>query len=226
MGFMSKVRALTLGATHDLLDATIDLNSPSAVRQMVRDVEAALDKMKSEAAIQDGQLRTSQREKGDLETKIAAAKATITKLLASTNPKAPEVAKTTAAGVLHDQNRLGELTSLIASQQASADSMAQAVTALEAKHEQMVNRVRDLERLDRDTKAKESAAVAISNAGRVAGFADGPSIDDLQDRMSRRNDVASARFDQSMGSLHTETPDSSDVDALLESLKPAQAVAK
>ena len=49
-------------------------------------------------------------------------------------------------------------------------------------------------------------------------------IGDVQDRMNRRHDVATSKFDQAMGGLNVETPDSSDVDALLDSLKPKEAV--
>lgn len=220
MGFLNKVRAVTLGAAHDLLDKTIDMNSPSVLRQYVRDLEAAIDKMKSESAVQDGQLRTMQREQSDLQAKVETDKATITKLLASADANAKAIAQSKAAIVLRDQQHLSEIAGNILSQQNIATSMKQAVTSLETKHETMVSRVRELERLDRDTKAKESAASAISNAGKIAGDIDNPSIDDLQDRMHRRNDVASAKFDQAMGGIETETPDNADVEALLASLRP------
>lgn len=226
MSFLNKVRTLTLGAAHDLLDKAIDLNSPSAVRQSVRDMEAAITELKSNAAIQDGNLRTQIREQSELTATVAADKATIAKLLTSTDATAPAIAKAKANLVIQNQKHLSDMSDSITSQQNIATQMKATVVGLEAKHDQMVSRVHELERLDRDTKAKESAASAINAAGSVAGNIDSVSVDDLADRMRRRNDVASAQFDQAAGSINTDAPDSDDVNALLASLAPQTAVAK
>ena len=69
-GFLQKLRIVTLGAAHDLLDREIDMNSPSALRQYVRDLEDAIGKMNSELAVQEGGVRTLNREYGDLGHKI------------------------------------------------------------------------------------------------------------------------------------------------------------
>lgn len=226
MNFVTKLRAVTLGAAHDLLDKAVDLNSPSVVRQYVRDLEAALDKLKSESAIQDGTLRTQLREQSDLQSSIESDKATISKLLASTDPTGKALATAKANLVITKQQHLAEIADAITNQQNVAIGMKNAVISLESKHDQMVARVRELERLDRESKAKESAASAITNAGRIISDIDSPSVDDLADRMHRRNDVASAKFDQAVGGLHTEEPNSDDVAALLASLAPVETAAK
>jgi hypothetical protein len=94
-----------------------------------------------------------------------------------------------------------------------------AVTRLNAKHDQMVSRVRELERIDRDSKAKESTASALNAAGSILGGVGSQSVDDLEDRMRRRNDVASAKFDQSMATIPEDTSNKEEVDAMLASLK-------
>lgn len=226
MSLLNKVRTLTLGATHDLIDKTIDLNNPSAVRQTVRDLESKITELKSNAAIQDGNLRTQIREQSELSARVETDKATITKLMASTDPNAVAIYKSKANLVLQNQKHLADMSDSITSQQNIATQMKATVVGLEAKHDQMVSRVHELERLDRDTKAKESAASAITAAGSVAGNIDSISVDDLADRMRRRNDVASAQFDQAAGSINTDTPDSDDVNALLASLAPQTTVAK
>lgn len=218
--FLSKLRAVTLGAAHDLLDKTIDLNSPSVVRQYVRDLEGAIDKLQTEQAIQAGGLRTLQRERGEVAISIENDKATIQKLQ---EKNATDLARNKAKIVLQNQQRLKDLDTNISNQQQTVDSLSQAVTALNAKHGQMVIKVHDLERLDRDSKAKESAASAINNAGKIAGNADSASIDDLTDRMERRHDVADAKFGQAMGNFHVDDVsgvDSDDVDALMAELAP------
>jgi uncharacterized iron-regulated protein len=83
----------------------------------------------------------------------------------------------------------------------------------------MVSRVRELERIDRDSKAKESATEALNAAGSLTGSVDAQSVDDLEERMRRRNDVASAKFEQSMAAVPEDNTNSEAVDALLASLK-------
>lgn len=218
-GFFQKLRLVTLGTAHDLLDKEIDMNSPLMLRQYVRDLEDAIGKMNSEAAIQVGQVRTMKREYGDLGAKIEADKQQVKSLLASS----PDLARSKAALVVENQKHYDQMSSDIEAQQKVADDLTQSVLKLQSKHDLMVSRVRELERIDRDSKTKESAAAAMTAAGSLIGGVGTQSIDDLEGRMRNRNDVASAKFDQAMAA--TATPDdeanSEDVDALLTSLKGA-----
>lgn len=224
MSFFQKVRAVTLGAAHDLLDKTIDMNSPSAVRQYARDVEAAVHQMENESAIQSGQVRTTTREKAELDNRIATDKKTIEHLLAAGTESGKNLAKVKASLVLQNQKHSDELAQTIAGQQDTADKIAASVTALQAKYQQVVAQVHELEQMDRDTKAKESANSAIQAAGSILATGNSVSVDDLKGRMQRRNDVASSRFDQSMASMPApEEANSEDVEALLASLTPAKA---
>src|SRR6266481_1935672 len=136
-GFLAKLRVVTLGSVHDLLDRAIDLNSPSVIRQYTRDLE---------------------------------------------RPKAADLVRMRAKFAGADEN-------IEHAKKASVD-IDVAVSNLEGKHAAMVDRVRQLEQLDRDTKAKNSAASALAAAGRlIQGGAD-ISVDDVQQRMARNNDVA------------------------------------
>ena len=221
MDFLNKLRAVTLGTMHDLLDKTVDMNSPSVLRQYVRDLEVAIDKMRSDAAVQDGQLRTMKREATELEGSIATDKAVSAKLLASSDPTAPQLAENKAKVVLQNQQRLTALQGDIVTQANVSSNMQSAVAALDGKHALIMTRLRELERLDRDSKTKEQAADAIAQAGKLVSAVGSDSVDDLTDRMRRRHDVADARFDSAVGSLHTdEAATSDDVAALLASLKP------
>jgi phage shock protein A len=219
--FLQKLRTVTLGTAHDLLDKAIDLNSPASIRQYLRDLESALDKMKSEQAVQDGQIRTSTREKSELESKIATDKETITKLMASTAPNAKDLVRGKAAIVLQNQTRLTQLTQDIQTQTESSAKLHTTVTNLENRHDLMVARVRDLERLDRDSKAKEAAAKALQNAGSLIDSGASISVDDIESKMRARNDVANAKFDQAIGDTHVnDETNSEDIDALLATLTP------
>lgn len=218
--FLSKLRVVTLGTAHDLLNQVIDSNSPSAMRQYVRDLESAIDKLKTEAATQDGQIRILNREKSELDSKIATDKQTISKLMVSTQPNAKEIAKGKAAVVIQNQKQSDQYVQDIQVQTEAAAKLNATIVTLDNKHTLMVSRVRELERLDRDSKAKESAASALKNAGSLIDSGNDISIDDVENKMRSRNDVASAKFDQALGGIQTDTTDSDDVNALLESLTP------
>lgn len=214
MSLFQKLRTLTLGTAHDLLDKAIDLNSPTMIRQYVRDLEDAIGKLQSETAVQQGQLTTMKREKTQLEFQISSGKDTVKNYLAQ-DPNSAK-ARAQAAVILNEQKQLDTIN--LDTQTKVVEELTNTVTALQGKHDLMVARVRELERLDRDTKTKESAAKAITNAGSILNTVGSKSVDDLQDRMQRRNDVANAKFDSSMGNIKSDD-NTEEVDALLASLK-------
>jgi len=216
--FLQKVRLVTLGSVHDLLDKAIDANSPSALRQYVRDLEDALDRMKTEAAVQAGQVRTLFREQADLESRIETTKATAKKLVDSGHP---DLARPKATDILRMQEELKCTSANLVTQQETSKKIDIAVGQLESKHEQIVFRVRELERLDRDSKAKEAAATSLAAAGRLIGGGTDISIDDIQSKMLSRNDAASEKFDRAVGDVKQpiDPEQEAKVDDLLASLK-------
>jgi phage shock protein A len=218
MGFIAKLRIVTLGTVNDLLDKTIDLNSPSVIRQYTRDLEDALDRMKNEAVVQAGNVRTLQREKVELDGNIKTTEATIQKLIAGGHE---DLARPKAADLIRMRSKFADADGNIAAAVKSSHDIDVAVANLETKHAAMVDRVRELERLDRDTKSRNDAAKALTAAGRlVQGGAD-ISVDDVESRMRASNDVAQERFSRAMSdSAVTEDPDTTAaVDDVLSEFK-------
>lgn len=216
-GFLQKLRIVTLGAAHDLLDREIDMNSPSALRQYVRDLEDAIGKMNSELAVQEGGVRTLNREYGDLGHKIVGDKSDVKALVAAGKN---DVARGRAAIIVEEQKHFDQMGIDITNQQDVVDKLQTASQNLQAKHDLMVQRVRELERLDRDSKTKEMAATAVTEANDILGADGSESIDNLEEHMHERNDIASAKFDRAMASTPQPTgADSPEVDELLASLK-------
>jgi phage shock protein A len=217
--FMQKLRVVMLGAAHDLLDKTIDLNSPSALRQYVRDLEDALSKMKSEAAIQAGAIRTLTREHDDFVTSIKAKKDSIQ---ADINAGNQTRARQTATIVVTLQNQLERNEKDLASQKVASTSLDSAVELLELKHTDIVLRVRELERIDRTSKAKEQSAESLNAATKLSSMGSSISIDDIESKVRSRGDVADEQFSRAM--LDTNiTQDQSmtqAVDDLLSSMRP------
>lgn len=224
--FLQKLRVVTLGTVHDLLDKEIDMNSPSALRQYVRDLEDALSQMKSSAAIQDGQIRTYTREKDDLTHRIEAAKIVVTNSIKT--GASQDVLRVKAAAIVNLQKDLERTIKNLESQKLTSAAADEALAKTEAKHADMVARVRELERLDRDTKSKEQSASTMESANALVNMGSDISVDDVESKMRARNDVASAKFDRAMGSFKVEEdPEtSSQVDDLLASLQPKDEVKK
>lgn len=218
MTILQKLRTVVLGNVHDLLDKAIDLNSPSALRQYVRDLEDALDKLKAEAVSQAGLVRTLTREQGDLTQKITTSKNLAAKYLESN----PALARAKASDAITAQNELNNVSQQLVQQVEVSKKMDAAAAQLDSKHTDMLNKVRSLEHMDSVTKAQEQATSALKSAGKlISGGAD-ISIDDLESKMRARNDIAAEGFDRAMGSVQTtEDPEhAADVDELLASLKP------
>ena len=219
-GIFDKARALTLGSVNDLLDAAIDRNNPSVLRQRVRDLEGAIANLSNNNVINIGNLRSLVREKAELDAKIATDLAIITHLQSSTDPNAPALARTKAGLVLTERNNAATLASQIAVQEKTNSDFALTLAKLNAEHDQMVARVHELEAIDRDTRAKQQAAHAISAAGTALNATNSTSIDATRAKMLAKNDVANAQFDSAMGSIpSTGEANSDDIDALLASLK-------
>lgn len=218
-GFLQKLRVITLGAAHDLLDKSIDLNSPSALRQYVRDLEDALSKMKSEAVIQAGAVRTLTRERGDLLASVEQKKASIQ---ADVNANNQIRARQTATIVVTLQSQLDRNAGELENQKTASTNLDAAVERLETKHIDMVNRVRELERIDRTSKAKEQSANALESASRLASTGSAISIDDIESKVRSRGDVADEKFSRAMAD--TQIPEdpttASAVDDLLASMQP------
>lgn len=218
MGILSKVRTIALGSTNDLLDKVIDMNSPSALRQYVRDLEDAEAKLRNEAAVAAGGVRTLTREKGDIEHRLADETTLAKQAQAAGNAA---LARTHAGSAVDLQKDLAAKTQELAGQTATSQSLDAALAKIDAKHTEMVGAVRRLESLDRTTKAKEQAASTLQSVAAASASGDGISIDSIQDKMQRRADVADEKFDRAMGDqTFAEDPQhSADVDSFLAGLK-------
>ncbi len=222
--FVAKLRTITLGTVHDLLDKTIDMNSPTIVRQYIRDLEDALDKMRNEDAIQAGSVRTTTRERGDLEARINKEKNAIATILSGTASNKTEMARMKGTLVVQMQGQLTTIESRLEDQQQTSTNISQALEKLDATHTMAVNRLRTLESMDRDTKLKRSSADSVEAINKVLSMGADIAVDDIESRMKRENDVQSVRFERAMDSTKTEEdPDTAAaVDSLLADLQPKE----
>lgn len=199
-GIFSKLRTIGLGETHDLLDKVIDLNSPSALRQYVRDLEEALDQLRGEAAVAAATVHTTKREIDDLNAKIETSRITATKLK---NNGHPDQALEKAKEIVRLQNEVTNKQALLISETETSNKMDISVANITSKHAEMLSKVRELEALNQSSKAQTHAATALEHAGRLVGSGADISVDDVEGRMRAQNDIATEKLNRAMGAVTT-----------------------
>lgn len=217
-GIVQKIKTVTMGKIHDLLDVTIDMDSPSVLRQHVRDLETALDSMKNQSAIQGGAVRTLRREKASSELRITNLK---NKAKYHLDRGDEAQARNCLQSVVAEQKSVDAATADLVTQEQAEKNIDLALIQLENRHSTMITRLHELERLDRDSKNKEAAAAALGAASKLVAGAANVSIDNIETKMRARNDVASEKFERAIGdNTISEDPDTTfAVDALLNELR-------
>ena len=200
-GLFQKARVAALSSAHALLDKIIDLNSVGAVKQYVRDLENALEDLEDAAATEAGHVRTVQRDCLQLQSQMKELNQNIDFILADNNPANDYLAKPLEARLIAIEQRNTSKTEEMASAQKSSQALNEAVSNLQVKYQTMVEQLQRLEAMDAAAKAKEGAAQAIRNAGRITSGGTSVSVDDIADRIQRRSDVADAKFEQAMGTM-------------------------
>jgi len=145
---LEKVRTLVLGNLHDLLDATIDLNSMGAIRQHIRDLEAAKEKIADQAAIAKGRVASLQREIADLEIKSKTTDENVDLLLNDTDPTNDHLAEALEARLISYEEALTQKREELVAQSEAANALADATARLTAKHQEMLANLRRLESVE------------------------------------------------------------------------------
>src|ERR1043166_1312338 len=147
----SKLRTVVLGNLHSLLDAAVDLNSIAAVKQHVRDLEAALSRIQEQAAMAHGDVTGIKRRIAELNSKVAELDANIDLALGQ---KSDDLAERLQVRQNQMKKDLEARTAELATAEQTDAALSDAVRKLDARHREMVDRVHHLEDLDRAAKAK------------------------------------------------------------------------
>ena len=196
-----KIRTLTLGNLHQLLDAAIDLNSVAACKQYVRDLEEAKDKMRDQAAAARGRLGQSQAQVATLEHQIETDTEGAQLLLDDGDDSNDADAQKLMEGVVQKTELLTTKQAQLATDKQVSDALGEAVRKITSKHAEMVNNVRRLEALEQQTKAQEQATSALKQAGKLANGTDGVSIDNVEQRLRDRAAASGEKFKDAMADV-------------------------
>jgi len=199
-----KARIAALSAAHNLMDKVIDLNSIGAVKQYVRALESALEALEDASATAAGHVRTVQRESDQIKYQMKELNQNIDFILGDSKPENDYLATPLEARLIGLEQRMSTKEEELAAAQKTSQALIDATASLRPQHQGMVQQIQRLEAMDMAAKAKERAADAIQQAGKIASSGGDVSIDAGSDRIQRRADVADARFERALGEMNDQ----------------------
>ncbi|MBI5153196.1 MAG: PspA/IM30 family protein [Parcubacteria group bacterium] len=160
MSIFGKLRLSFLGTVHELLNKMIDLNSPAAIEQYLRDLEHAIEQVMDSNAQQvgvvNGFVRVVNGLNGRKETLRAAAKSVLSNDDSSDDWKA----KTYAAQIVDINKELATNEAAKTAATQALDGLKQALDGLKKKRSQMEAALKEIQATDSATKAQDNATAA------------------------------------------------------------------
>jgi phage shock protein A len=203
-----KARVLSLSWLHQVADAAIDTQSIPVVRQYIRDMEQAMSDLREAQAENAGAIAGLTRQIGQLHQQEAILNTQADALL-QLNPPREDLAATVEQRLQEVENTLTPLNNQLEKSQAIQAQYEQAMSALEAKHNSMMQQLRTLQSLDTSASAEDRAARALHSVNGALGGTS--SLDDITARIQGRSDVAHARLQQEMGGIAPQPDPVADV---------------
>ena len=198
-----KARVLSLAWLHQVADAAIDTHSIPVVQQHIRDLEQAISELREAQAQNAGSIAGLNRQISQLHQQESILNTQADALL-QLQPPREDLAATVEQRLEEVENNLTPLNNQLEKSQAIQAQYEQAMSALDAKHNSMMNQLRTLQSLDASATAEDRAAHALHAVSSALGGT--ASIDDITARIQGRSDVAHARLQQEMGAF-TPQPD-------------------
>lgn len=194
-----KIRTVTLGNLHALLDKVIDLNSVAAVRQHIRDLEEAKEEIADSAAVAKARVASLTNEAKALQVKIQNTNDNIDLVLSDSDATNDHLAEPLEVRLIGYEEDLATRQAELEEATTTANALAAATSKLQTKHQEMLVNLRRLESLERAAKAKEKAAAALRQAAKAGTSGAAASVDSVERRLREKAVVADARFDRAMG---------------------------
>lgn len=216
----NKLRTLTLGNLHALLDKAIDLNSIAAVKQHIRDLEEAKDELGESVAVAKARVVTLGNQRNALKVQIDTTNENIDLVLTDADESNDHLAEPLEQRLMGYEEQMSTLAGELETAEKTHKALAEASVRLTGKHREMLSALRRLEALDRSTRAKEQAASALKQAGAAGSSADAVSVDNVTQRLEERAAVADAKFDSAMGTFQDDVGES------IEAIKARQRIAE
>lgn len=199
---ISKIRLITLGNVHQLLNQLIDLNSIAAVEQYLRDLEEALEDLEGDASEAEGRKRHMLKLRNVKQGELNGLNDSITLILTDGNPANDHLTEAMGVKAVGIRNALQTLEAQV-SDATEADTLIDAaVSKLQAKVQAMKDQLNNLRLLEESTKAKERGAAALTAAAKVLGEGEGVNVDNVTARIQERAATADVKLEKALGTMN------------------------
>src|SRR5215813_5272169 len=144
-GLLEKVRIGFLAQAHTVLDKFIDLNSPQAVRQYIRELESSIEGIENDAAEAAGHVTTTDREAHRLMGQIESYDHAIDTILGSNDPASTDKARELQVKLNGFKQQLEAKQTELVTAKETADAIVHSLSALRSKHQCLVKESTTLE---------------------------------------------------------------------------------
>jgi phage shock protein A len=204
-GILEKFRIGFLAEANTLLDKIIDLNSPQAIRQYIRELEQSIQGVENDAAEAAGHMTTTDREIHRLQGQIESYDHAIDAFLTSNDPASSDKARELQVKLNGLKQALDAKQTELATAKETSAAVEHSLSALRSKHESMVQQLSTLDTMDRAAKDKERAAKALQQAAKISNMGSDISVDDIASRIQARHDVADEKLKRAMANMDDAT---------------------
>ena len=195
---LGKIRTLVVGGAHTLLDKAIDMNSVSAIKQHVRDLEHAVEELEHSACMADGHVITVSQDIATLKIQIAECDNNINIILGDGDDVNDHSALPIQVRLEAFNRTLEDKHSELSAAKSTAVEINDAASALNAKKNEMVGQLGRLEAMERTAKAKSQGTAALKRAGDALSSATSVSVDDVAARLRQQANVEDQRFKRAL----------------------------
>ena len=184
-----KLSLVVRGNIHEALNKAIDLNSPTAVAQNIRDLEVYIERMEEALTKTEGDKNDLRRQLHLLQTQMEKNTGYARAILEDNDPSNDHLAKQLIQKNVQLKPRAAGLEKQIADMTEVTAALADTISKLSSKREILVTRLDELQTTNYSTSAKMGAANALRDAQKFLGE---DSIDNLQGRSQRQAAQADA----------------------------------
>ncbi len=200
----SKATNFLASLAHRGLDKAITSNSPEYLKQVIRNVEEAVNEAAMAVASAKGELTAARQDARDTEAQIAKINAGIDRLLTDSDPKNDHYADPLEAQLVEKEKQLAMQREVVAAGEQTLQSVGTACRRLRRKRQDVGPGGGALTARDRADWAKKAGAQAVKAATDVMGGIDGQSVDNIERQIRKDNAMADEMLRQSTGAMEDD----------------------
>lgn len=216
---LQKLRTIIFGNAHALLDKIIDETSIPSLKQNIRDLEEAIRELQDEAATAEGSKVTAEHKLTGISSQVDELNKNIDFILGDSDDANDHLAEPLQARLIGLEKQQSAAAEEVEVYKQTMQAVDQVVSALQVKLQTRLTQLNLLESQDKTSEAKNKAAKAIEMAARLG---DGPSVDNIEERIQKESNIADARLRRAMGSVESGLGQ----DALLAGARERLAIRK